>query len=1179
MRWLRRVAVAVAVVATLFLSLWFWVLHTESGANRVWQFAKNATGGQLAGSRIEGDLGGGAELGELRWQSETVDVSAQAVSVRVNVDLMPPVVNVEAMSVGRVEIETRESGDSTEAASSPGEIALGLRLPVAIRIDDLKSGPIILRRPNSEPLSVDAVSLSAYWHDVLEIHGLTANREDIEAVIAGTVLLQDAVPIDVQADVRRGSESARLALRGDLDKSDFTLAVDGEPGAATGHGILQLGDAVAVSGDFEVAAFHLARYWDAWPATHPLSGDLSVAWSGDSVTVDRANVRGGDAVVAVDGSYNIASGDIDTTLRWSDVQWPIDAAAPRLASGTGDVVVAGDLDNWTVRGTLEIGTTEMPDGRFVVDANGDRDGAAAVISEGRAFGGTLAGEVAYRWRDAQPWNADIEFTTIGTSSLLPDWPAVLSGSITADGTQRPFSINAVADDVAGELRGMALQLDGAFSHDDTATSADNLYVEHGGLKATLDGSADTPEGLRFDGSVAALENYLDMVAGSATASGILSRAGDNPYLVVNLESPQLTVGEIAFVDVDLDDRRSDNGIVGFVLDVGRIDGLGPAISGARVEFDYAPDRQSLTVTGEQLESSFEIGIAGAFADWRRPLESDWSGDVTAFALELDDEHALGLEHPAQLQLSGSSVSVSDFCAAGGAGASICADFRRDDMGSLALSAEVGELPVDLVEHFIDAPITFDQTIGGTLEWAREAGGEPSGRADLAISPGSIKSLEDPDLAIVTEEGQIGFEIINGELLSGNALVPMPGTGEINARFRVLDVTRALDSGIEGGVQVSMNDIALLAEFSPLIDAIGGRIDVSLTVAGSVSEPVVTGDMRMNDGEIYYGPIGMHLEDIQLAGTLSGTRSFQIEGQFRAGDGQGHVISSADYASAEEPGLQFRVRGTDLLLVDVPDLQATVAPTLDIDFSEGHLAINGSVNIPRARITPANLAESRVGESDDVVIVAGSLPDAQEKATESELEYSGELTVTLGNDVRVDLDVANASLVGSSVFTWQGDPIPKAQGRFDLAGSIEAFGQVLNIAEGGIRFPNVPANDPYIRLRAERDIYGNTQVKHAGVLVDGPASRPSIEAYTVPLTTEERALTLLVTGSDFDYEQGVGAVDFGTYIAPRLFVSYGVGIFDRDNVISARYDLKRGFGIKASSGSKESGIDLNYRFEN
>ena len=101
----------------------------------------------------------------------------------------------------------------------------------------------------------------------------------------------------------------------------------------------------------------------------------------------------------------------------------------------------------------------------------------------------------------------------------------------------------------------------------------------------------------------------------------------------------------------------------------------------------------------------------------------------------------------------------------------------------------------------------------------------------------------------------------------------------------------------------------------------------------------------------------------------------------------------------------------------------------------------------------------------------------------------------------------------------------------------------------------------------------------GVLIDGPVRRPTVEAYTLPMTTEERALTLLVTGSDFNFEEGVGAVDFGTYIAPRLFVSYGVGVFERENIISARFDLARGFGIRASSGSKESGIDLNYRFEN
>ncbi|NIW23990.1 MAG: hypothetical protein GWN29_05130, partial [Gammaproteobacteria bacterium] len=112
-----------------------------------------------------------------------------------------------------------------------------------------------------------------------------------------------------------------------------------------------------------------------------------------------------------------------------------------------------------------------------------------------------------------------------------------------------------------------------------------------------------------------------------------------------------------------------------------------------------------------------------------------------------------------------------------------------------------------------------------------------------------------------------------------------------------------------------------------------------------------------------------------------------------------------------------------------------------------------------------------------------------------------------------------SVTGSTLLTWSGDPMPMANGRFDVDGEILAFGQRLEISEGSVRFPDVPADDPYLRIRAEREIFGNTQVRRAGVLVAGSVSRPTIEAYTTPITTEERALTLLVTGSDFDYERG------------------------------------------------------------
>ena len=80
------------------------------------------------------------------------------------------------------------------------------------------------------------------------------------------------------------------------------------------------------------------------------------------------------------------------------------------------------------------------------------------------------------------------------------------------------------------------------------------------------------------------------------------------------------------------------------------------------------------------------------------------------------------------------------------------------------------------------------------------------------------------------------------------------------------------------------------------------------------------------------------------------------------------------------------------------------------------------------------------------------------------------------------------------------------------------------------------------------------------------------------TIVQGAWALLLTGSDVDYAEGVGGFDVGTYIAPRLFLSYGISLFDSENVVGLRYDLRRGWGVKATSGQRESGIDISYTVE-
>jgi translocation and assembly module TamB len=449
-----------------------------------------------------------------------------------------------------------------------------------------------------------------------------------------------------------------------------------------------------------------------------------------------------------------------------------------------------------------------------------------------------------------------------------------------------------------------------------------------------------------------------------------------------------------------------------------------------------------------------------------------------------------------------------------------------------------------------------------------------------MTAGSVMSVDDPERSLTTGASRLGFDLDGDDLRGGIVEVPLPGQGQVAAEFQVLDVVDTGAASLDGRIDIDLADIGIVLPFVPVLDQAGGALRADIDVDGTLDAPLITGTVALEDGSLTYLPIGLRLDEIEVESELQGRGDIEVTGSFRAGEGRGQIRTRADQARSATAGLEVTLRGHNLTLIDVPDVKAIANTDVQVRFNGEEFDIDGTLTVPRARIVPSTIGTNRVYESGDVVIIAGELPDeATETVEPTDVRIFGSLEVSLGKDVIVDLGVVETSVTGSTLLAWSGEPIPMANGQFDVAGEILVFGQRLEITEGAVQFPDVPADDPYLRIRAEREIFGNTQVRRAGVLVAGSILRPTIEPYTTPVTTEERALTLLVTGSDFDYERGIGALDFGTYIAPRVYASYGIGLFDNENVIRIRYDLKRGFGVTATSGQKESGVDLSYRFEN
>lgn len=941
----------------------------------------------------------------------------------------------------------------------------------------------------------------------------------------------------------------------------------------------------AFRGTVGLADGTLAHWLDGWPQEQALNARFELDANPERVSIDNGRIEldGTPAEAVFSANIDVAQESLSANVEWTELDWPLGAEAPQLESARGGLELDGRLDDWQARAGLTLEAPGVAAGELGVAASGDRGSARLDIVEGQVLGGSIAGQSAVNWRDGVSWESSLVLAELKTGALFPSWPGHVTADIEASGTAAPLAFTLDVKNLDGELIERRLNGGGWLEWQPDDIQAREFRFEHGSSRLAVNGSPQAAEGLEFDVEVDELAVYNRHAAGGLRASGRLSRAEGSasplPWQVeLSADSRELSWDQLLLEDLVLSVSPALNGQVelratataGSLADV--------PFAALQLEAGVGRQAQALSMRLEPLGNAVSLSISGAFDDPADPYSSPWRGRLDVLDI-LSGEARAGLRQPAVVEFSTARAEIRDFCLSGGSGSEFCAGLTWQENGAFELAARGEDVPLNAVNAWLPSDFVFEQRMSGSLDWRRAGSGELSGRAALDTTPGRIVSRIDEERDLETGEGRFAFDVENGELLSAELTLPLPGTGYVVGDLALDDITAGRSSDVSGQLNVQLRDLDLFNVLLPDVRGASGELAAEFVLGGSLGEPELRGVGRLDNGALSYAPLGLDLEDLALEATVSGLRQLELEGGFRAGDGRGTINAVGESSGIDDWTLRADVRGEQLTLVDLPDVRAIANLGIEIDYRRNNLDIQGNVEIPSASILPANLANTPVSESDDVVIVAGSLPGADDTAgPASELAVHGLLKLSLGPDVRVKLDLAEASVTGSTDFTWSGDPLPTGSGRYDVRGNVEAFGQVLDISEGAIRFPDVPADDPLLRVRATREIYGNSEIKRAGVLLSGSAKQPRIEAYTDPPTTEERALALLVTGNDFNVEEGVGSVDFGTYIAPRLFLSYGVGVFDRENVISARYDLNEGFGIRATSGAKESGFDLTYRIE-
>jgi translocation and assembly module TamB len=358
-------------------------------------------------------------------------------------------------------------------------------------------------------------------------------------------------------------------------------------------------------------------------------------------------------------------------------------------------------------------------------------------------------------------------------------------------------------------------------------------------------------------------------------------------------------------------------------------------------------------------------------------------------------------------------------------------------------------------------------------------------------------------------------------------------------------------------------------------------------------------------------LGILLRDGNIEASIDPEGTIELSGRVVSGEGQLDLRGGGRLDGT----LDVTVTGKDFVAANIPAAYVIVAPELAVSRVAERITITGGVRVPRASIDLTKLPQGSGGQavSSDVVVIDDESPVVQSRKT----PVFAEVTVQLGKDVKLTGFGLEATLGGQLLVTERPGSETVGAGEVLVEGTYKAWGQNLTIERGRLMYASSPLNNPQLDIVANRKADEVT----ARLNVTGTAQRPVLNVSADPAMAQTEALSYLLTGrpmtqlgqgegdmmqsasqslqgaagnllaksigkrlgiDEIGVEQsaeiGGSAFTIGEYLSPRLYLSYGVGLFEPGQVVTLRYELSSNISVEASQGPLNQRAGINYRIE-
>ncbi|WP_292988057.1 translocation/assembly module TamB domain-containing protein [Pantoea sp.] len=1046
--------------------------------------------------------------------------------------------------------------------------------------------------------------------------------ETLQAMFAQPLLpaLPDfRLPLDIDVQQVLGEQ---LRITGDTDISVSRLLLK----ARTADRQMQLTTLEVDSNLGNLKGSGQATLADNWPVDFSLNGTVNT----DPIKGEKLALKlngamrdelklglnlSGPVNAQLDGTTQLAVAGLPLSLQLTSPQlrWPLTGPIQYQADNL-DYQFKGKATDYVMSLQTAVKGESVPPATLSLTGKGNVEQFSLDRLRVAALQGNIDLTALVDWSKAISWRSELTLAGINTAKQYPDWPARLDGKITTRGSLYggTWQLSVPQLQLKGNVKQNAVTADGSLTGNSynqwtvpgiqLALGRNHLDVKGAlGDSLDLDASIDAPQ---LDN---ALPGLGGVVNGTLKARGTLKA----PQLLADLNARGLRWQQMQINRVTLNgDVRSGEQVAGKLqLRVEQLkqDALNISLLTLNADGNEHQHQLKLNVQGKPV--SGQLALNGSFdrqaGRWKGSL-NDTHFDTPVGEWRLTRAMAIDYLNSSQ------TATIGPHCWQN-PNAQLCVPEPVEAGPAGHAHVVLNRFDLAMARPFMPEATQLSGLFSGDVRvnWTAD-GGLPTGA--VALKGNGVKVVQDVQgnsLPIVFDTLNLNAALQNGRAKL-DWLIRIAKNGQLDGNVQIDDPQNRRTLG--GNVNIRNISLAMINPALMQGEKIKGSLNSSLRLGGSVQQPQVFGQLGLTGVDVdgNFMPVDLTAANLNLV--FNGMSS-TLNGLVQTAQGNINLSGNADWSQLDNWRARIAAKGSRVRVTVPPMVRMDVSPDLVFEATPAAFNLDGSVDIPWARITVQDVPESATGVSSDEVMLDKQLkPIAPQTAS---IPINSNLVIHVGNDVRLSAFGLKAKLNGDLKMVQDKSGLG-LNGQINIpSGRFHAYGQDLIVRKGELQFAG-PPDQPYVNLEAIRNPDATEDGVTAGLRVTGLADEPKAEVFSDPAMSQQEALSYLLRGQGLGKDgdsnaltsalvglgvaqsgqvvgkigetfgvsnlavdtAGVGdsqQVQVSGYVLPGLQVKYGVGIFDSLATLTLRYRLMPKLYLEAVSGVDQA-LDLLYQFE-